>query len=45
MSLSRNSLTPGALVLGAGGNVGFGVVGGGLRRVNRVRFTQLRAAI
>ena len=27
MSLSRNSLTPGALVLGAGGNVGFGVVG------------------
>ena len=27
MSLSRDSLTPGALVLGAGGNVGFGVVG------------------
>ena len=27
MSLSRNTLTPGALVLGAGGNVGFGVVG------------------
>ena len=27
MSLSRNNLTPGALVLGAGGNVGFGVVG------------------
>ena len=27
MSLSRDNLTPGALVLGAGGNVGFGVVG------------------
>ncbi|SDR02122.1 NAD(P)-dependent dehydrogenase, short-chain alcohol dehydrogenase family [Pseudoxanthomonas sp. CF385] len=27
MSLDRDSLTPGALVLGAGGNVGFGVVG------------------